>query len=257
MENYVKTTVKSPTMGNFVFLILSLPLGIFYFVIAVTGISLGMGTLVIWIGLPILFITLLCVRGMAEIERRMVSSLLHMPQPYQMPGQREPGRSFLRRFGNILRDPYTWTSMLYMFLKLPIGIISFTLAITLTTLSLALTLLPLAYLINLLVNSILLKNGIDSSSIIIPYFIEIHGTFDPVMFGRSFVGVPVGIILWVVTSFVLNGLARFSGELANALLGPGVASFTAQPHQQYHMGYAASTPTEEQPVYQEQQIYTE
>lgn len=257
MENYVKTTVKRPTMGHFVFLILSLPLGIFYFVITVTGISLGMGTLVIWIGLPILFITLLCIRGMAEIERRMVSSLLRMPQPYQLPGQREPGRSFLRRFGNILRDPYTWTSMLYMFLKLPIGIISFTLAITLTTLSLALTLMPLAYLINLLVNAILLKNGIDNSSIIIPYFIEIHGTFDPVMFGRSFIGVPVGVVLWVVTSFVLNGLARFSGELANALLGPGVASLTAQPHQQYHMGYAAFTPIEERPSYQEQQVYTE
>ena len=257
MEHSVKTSVKGPAMGNIVFLMLALPLGIFYFVITVTGIALGTGTLVIWVGLPILFITLLCIRGMAEIERRLVSSLLRMPQPYQSQGEREPGRGFLRRFGNVLRDPYTWTSMLYMFLKLPIGIISFTLTITLSTLSLALTLLPLTYLINLFVNAILLKNGIASSSIIIPYFLEIHGTFDLLMFARSFVGVPVGIILWVVTSFVLNGLARFSGELANALLGPGVTAFTAQPHQQYHMGYTAHTPTEERPVYQEQRFYAE
>jgi len=249
MENSLKTTARSSLMGSFVFLMLSLPLGIFYFVFTVTGIALGTGMLVIWVGLPILFITLLCVRGMAEIERRLVSSLLRMPQPYQMPAQRESGRGFLRRFGNLLRDPYTWTSMLYMLLKLPIGIISFTLALTLPILSLALTLLPLTYLINLFINMILLKNGIASSSIIIPYFLEIHETFDPVMFARSFAGVPVGIIMWFVTRFVLNGLGHFSGELANALLGPGLASFAAQPHQQYH--------AEEQPIYQEQRASME
>ncbi|MGH2479663.1 MAG: sensor domain-containing protein, partial [Ktedonobacteraceae bacterium] len=176
-------------MGKVVFLLLALPLGICYFTLTVVGISLGTGTLVIWIGLPILFVTLLIVRGMAEIERRLVSNLLHIPLLYQLPEQNEPHVSFLRRFGRILTDPYTWTSMVYMLIKLPLGIFSFTLTVTLSAVSIALTLFPLGYLINLLVNIILLKNGVSSDGNMIPGFIEVHGYFDSVMFARSFLGV--------------------------------------------------------------------
>jgi hypothetical protein len=127
----------------------------------------------------------------------------------------------LKRFGNVLRDPLTWTSMIYMIVKLPLGIISFTLALVLPIVSLSLTLLPLVYLVNLLVNTILLKNGIQSTGIIVPYFIEVRGQFDLVMFARSLIGVPIGLALWLVTRFLLNGLALLSGEIARALLSPG------------------------------------
>lgn len=133
---------------------------------------------------------------------------------------------------DMLRDQYTWTSLLYMILKLPLGIFSFTLALVLPLVATTLTLLPLAYLINLFVNAILLKSGIHSTGYIIPYFIEVHGTFDLVMFIRSFVGIPAGILLWFVTRFVLNGLALGSGELAHALLGPGETMIVAQPDYQ-------------------------
>jgi hypothetical protein len=87
--------------------------------------------------------------------------------------------------------------------------------------SLAITLLPLVYLVNLLVNTILLKNGIQSTGIIIPYFIEVRGQFDLVMFARSFIGVPIGLAFGFATRFLLNGLALLSGEIARALLNPG------------------------------------
>ena len=61
-----------------------------------------------------------------------------------------------------------------MILKLPLGIFSFTLALVLPILAVATTLMPLAYLINLLVNVILLRNGMQSTSYIIPSFIEVH-----------------------------------------------------------------------------------
>ena len=77
--------------------------------------------------------------------------------------------------------------------KLPLGIFSFTLALVLPILAIATTLMPLNYLINLLVNVILLRNGIQSTGYIIPYFIEVHGTFDPVMFARLFIGIPIGL----------------------------------------------------------------
>lgn len=235
------------TQGNIVFLLLSFPLGLIYFLIAVIGLSVGLGLLVIWIGLPILFATLFLIRGMAEMERRMVSSLLRIPVPYHLPASPEPHLGFLRRFGRMLSDPYTWTSTIYVILKLPLGILSFVLALTLPVVSAALVFFPLGYLVSLLVNVILLKNGIASDGILIPGFIEIHGSFDLVMFARSFIGVPLGIVLWLFTRTLLNGLARASGELANALLGPGVAHVITQPPA------SSMTPgtREEQPVYTE------
>ncbi len=133
-----------------------------------------------------------------------------------------------------------------MILKLPLGIFSFTVALVLPILAVATTLMPLAYLINLLVNVILLRNGIQSTSYIIPYFIEVHGTFDPVMFARSFVGVPIGLALWFVTRFLLNGLALISGELARALLSPADAAYEIQ---QPHLPFASPATGDEQHTY--------
>jgi Putative sensor len=213
------TTHATPTtVGNIVFLLLSFPMGLLYFLLTVIGLTIGISTLVIWIGLPLLFATLVLIRGMAVMERRIIASLLRTPFPAQTPLSDQREQRFLKHFGNILRDPLTWTSMIYMLLKLPVSIISFTLALVLPIVSAALTLLPFVYLLNLFIDSILLKSGISSTSYIIPYFIEIHGQFDLVMFARSFIGVPVGLIAWFATRFLLSALAQASAEMARALL---------------------------------------
>lgn len=247
MEKYVNLLKKQNTTNTMVFLLLALPMGIIYFTLTVVGFSLGVGTLVIWIGLPVLFATLFMVQALATVERTMVRSLLQMPHPDQPYGRPE-ARGFLRRFGNLLRDPYTWTGMIYMlFLKLPLGILSFTLTVVFVTLSAALTCLPLVYLLNLFINSILLKSGVPSPhSILIPYFVEIHGLFDPLAFVRSFAGIPLGLVLWFMTGSLLRGLAVFSGSLANAMLGPGVTPYQVLPHTP---SYAAPVRPLEQLVY--------
>ena len=247
LARVVLPELASSTRDNIVFLLLSFPLGLISFLIVIIGLSVGLGTVVIWIGLPILFATLFIIRGMAEAERRMVSSLLRIPMPYRMSESSEHCLGFLRRFGRILSDPYTWTSTIYMLLKLPLGILSFTLTVTLLATSAALVFFPLGYLVSLLVNVILLKNGIPSDGTMIPGFIEINGSFDLIMFVRSFIGVPVGIVLWLFTRSLLNALARASGELANALLGPGVAYVIAQPP----AGNTVPNARKEQPVYTE------
>lgn len=231
MENRTRQSTKRTLAGEIVFLMLSLPMGLLYFVLTVVGLSVGIGTLAIWIGLPILFGMLYMLHLMATIERNLVRSLLHIPHPDQ-PYERVPGRGFLRRFGSLLRDPYTWTGMIYMLsIKLPLGILSFTLTLTLLILSATLTLLPLVYLINLFINSILLASGVPSAqTIFVPYFLEIHGYFDPLMFARSFAGVPLGLLFSYITLLTLRGLASFSGILANAMLGPGATLHYTQPH---------------------------
>lgn len=224
MEKYLHTTQKSTTIGNIAFLLLSFPLGLLYFLLMVIGLAVGVSTLILWIGLPILFATLVLIRGVATIERRMAVNLLHVTFPAQHYPHEASQQGFFRHFGAVLRDPLTWTSTIYIFLKLPLGIISFTLAVVLPTVTIAITGLPLAYLINLFVNVILLKNGIQFTGMIIPYFIEVRGQFELEMFARSFIGVPIGLAFWFVTRSLLNGLALLSGEIARALLSPGEAT---------------------------------
>lgn len=247
MENITGQTPKSSLTGNIVFFLLALFMGIVYFTVTLTCFLLGVGTLVIWIGLPVLFATLYMVHGMAALERTMVSNLLGMPHPDQ-PYGRAPERGFLRRFGSLLRDPYTWTSMIYMlFIKLPLGIFSFTLVVTLLVSSVSMIFLPLVYLVNLFVDSILISNGVPAAhNILIPYFVEIHGSFDPVMFARSFAGVALGLVLWYATRQIIRWLALFSGILANAMLGPGATAHSPQPHT---LNYVPPTRTAEQRVY--------
>ncbi len=217
------------TMRNIVFLLLSFPMGLIYFLLTIIGFSVGIGSVVIWVGIPILFITIFSVRALAEVERRMVSGLLCMPMPYQLSRSIEPRRGFLRCFGRMLRDPFTWTSTVYMILKLPIGIISFTLALVLTIVSASQLALPLIYLTNVFIDLILATNGIVSNGTLLPGFIEVHNSFEWLMFVRSFIGIPLGIVIWIGSRFLLNGLALMSGELARALLGPGLSYIVAQP----------------------------
>ncbi len=211
---------QPPFTNTLLYLLLSLPLGVIYFVVVVTGLAVSAGTLIIWIGIPILLISLLVARGMAEVERQLIGRLLRWPLPTRT-SIPQPKQSFLQRLGRLLRDPGTWTTLLYMLLKLPIGIVSFVLAVTLPLVALALTALPLAYLVNLYINNILAHNGVDAYSVLIPYFIVVHGGFDLMTFLRTLVFVPIGLALWVITYFLLQGLASVSRELAYALLGPG------------------------------------
>ena len=236
MENQTKSMAKSTLTGEIVFLLMALPLGIVFFSLTLTCFLLGVGTLIIWIGLPILFATLYMVHGMATMERNMVRNLLHMPHA-DLPYGRPRAKGFWRNFGNLLRDPYTWMSLLYMlFIKLPLGIISFTLVITFISLSFCLTCLPLIYLVNVFINAILVHNGVsDVQSILIPSFVGIHGSFDPMMFARSFTGIPLGLVLWFATRSLIKGLAGFCGVLANAMLGPGATGTLLEPHTQNYV----------------------
>ena len=221
MEMQKLSYQKQSIAGSFTFLLLSLPFGLLYFVATITLLSLGLGTLVIWIGLPIILLTMLLIHGFALLERSMAHSLLGITFPEQR-AQPVSEASLWQRITRFLQDPLTWTGMIYMLLvKLPLGIISFTLVVVLPLVSASLALLPLVYLLNLFINGILLANGISANSMLIPFFLEIHGAaFDPLMFARSFVGVPVGLLSWFFSLSLLNGLAQASGMLVRALLAP-------------------------------------
>jgi hypothetical protein len=128
---------------NLLYLILSLPLGIFYFSFLTSGLSLGLGTLIIGVGIFILLAVLAAARGLASLERALARAFLdtqieghgRIPLAWEHP---------LRSLKETLTDSGTWKGILFLLIKLPLGIVSFVLTITLTALTLSLLLTPLA-----------------------------------------------------------------------------------------------------------------
>jgi signal transduction histidine kinase len=124
------------------YLLLNLPMGILGFTLAVTGVSLGVGLLVTIVGIWVLAGALFLVRSLGIVERALTRSLLGLdiaePQPTRgAGGARE---SFWRRPLSLLSDGLAWRTSLYLVIKLPWGVISF--SVTLTSLVALWPLLP-------------------------------------------------------------------------------------------------------------------
>ncbi|GER87484.1 hypothetical protein KDW_16460 [Dictyobacter vulcani] len=62
-QEYQHKQSTRQTLGNMLYLLLAFPLGLIYFVLMVVGLSVGASTLIIWIGLPILLLTMIGLRG--------------------------------------------------------------------------------------------------------------------------------------------------------------------------------------------------
>ena len=119
--------------GALIYQLVGLPLGILGFTWLVTGLSLSLGLSIIGLGLLLGFGFVISVRGLALAEGHLVWNLSGMPST-EMPLIPE-GNGFWGRFRALLVDPATWLSQVYLLLRLPMGILGFTLLICLITLS--------------------------------------------------------------------------------------------------------------------------
>jgi hypothetical protein len=129
--------------GALLYMFLSLVTGILYFTWAVTGLSLSLGLSILIFGIPFALAFLASIRMFSLLEGRIVESLLGVRMPRRPPFT-SPEGSIWSRFRGWLRDRRTWTTLLYMILKLPLGIFSFTLFTVLLAVSLALVAAPFA-----------------------------------------------------------------------------------------------------------------
>jgi signal transduction histidine kinase len=108
--------------------LVSFPVAIAAFVVVVTGLSLGAGLLVIWVGVVVLAATLLAARGFAAVERAWLPSVLGRPVP--RPAYRSPEGSAVRKLITPLRDPQTWLDALHGLVRFPLAVASFVVTVT-------------------------------------------------------------------------------------------------------------------------------
>ncbi|GAX52432.1 sensor histidine kinase [Streptomyces olivochromogenes] len=120
-------------------LLANLPISILGFVYVVTLVSTGAGLAVTAIGLPLLAGGLRGTRLLGRMERARARKLLgvRIDEPSPMPVR---GTGFFPWLWSSLRDPVAWRTVLYDFIRLPWGIVTFT--VTLTSLFLLWPVLP-------------------------------------------------------------------------------------------------------------------
>ncbi|QKW57456.1 sensor domain-containing protein [Stenotrophomonas sp. NA06056] len=187
------------TYGALFYMLLSLATGIFFFTWVVTGLSLSLGLLILIIGVPLTVLFFGSVRGLALLEGRLVEALLGERMP-RRPQYTDRSRSWLQRIGDMFTDGRTWLTLLYFVLMLPLGIIYFTIAVTLLSVSLAFIWSPVAALFDATVPSIY----IDGTNVL-----PLAAT--PVL-------AVVGALLLLLTMHLARGIGKLHGMLAKNLL---------------------------------------
>jgi uncharacterized membrane protein len=185
--------------GALLYMFLALATGIIYFTWTVTGISLSLGLLILIIGIPIAGIFMLSTRGIALLEGRMVEALLGVRMPHR-PLFSPKDQGLWAKFKSLITDRYTWFSMVYMLLMLPLGVIYFSVFVTLLSLVLALIAAPVwALIFNL---------PVISTSTTLYY---LNGWVTPIM-------VIAGIGLFFLTLHLAKVIGNAHGRLAKAML---------------------------------------
>jgi signal transduction histidine kinase len=163
-----------------------------------TAISLGVGTAITLIGIPVLIGTVYAWRWMAQIERGLIGSLtgVRIPSPYRaIPA--DVGWS--RKLGLRLADPATWKDLVFLMLQLPLGIASFTIAVVVVGLAAAFLGAPAYYWS--------VSDGIDV------------GFWQIDTLAGALALVPLGLLVAIVGIPALGVLGRLYGTLGSLLLG--------------------------------------
>jgi hypothetical protein len=108
----------------------ALPIGVLTFTVVVTGLSVGVSLLVVWVGVPILVGTLFASRAFAHLERIRLRTLQDRAAPTPEYAVAPDGAGSVRRLLTPLRDPQSWIDAVWGVVGFVTGIIAFVFTVT-------------------------------------------------------------------------------------------------------------------------------
>jgi hypothetical protein len=196
-----------PLGGSVVFLLLNLPLGVLAFGLLTALTAAGLGTAVVWVGVVLLGLLVLAVRGAARLERARVYALLdrYIELPYlPLPAGRQGLRWRAR-----LKDPSTWRDLAYFFVLFPLGLVEFVLVTAFWATSLSLAGLPIYF------------RWLPGGAYYFPAedlrWLSVDSTVEALPWAA------LGVLFIALSVALTKALAGVHARVANALLGPTVA----------------------------------
>ncbi|WP_240417308.1 sensor domain-containing protein [Paenibacillus periandrae] len=194
------------TYATILYLLLSLPLGIIYFTVAITGLALSIGLTPIFIGIPLFFGVAKLLNGIVNFEQSMIRQILGLPTPlvsYTNNQQSEAGQNWLMRMMRGFDSGLFIRNLLLVLLKFVTGIVFFVIMVTVISLGLGFIALPVVHII--LMNEIqldILENSLFS------YF-HIDWTYNQ----QYMLYVGVGLVLFWIALRVVNGLMQIQRRI--------------------------------------------
>ena len=181
--------------GNILYLLLGLPLGTLYFTVIVTGVSLAIGlTPLMLLGIPLTIGLWYVNRAFMQIERGVAIGLLGEQIDEVRPVPAWSG-GLWRHFKACIAEHFGWRGMLYLLLRFPVGVFTFSLAVSLVSTSLGLAFAPTFMWAG--DNDMWLGSWLGDR-------------FDS--YWWSFALVPFGIALTFISLHLMNALARACGR---------------------------------------------
>lgn len=199
--SFFRPLADSMTYRRLVYLLLGLPLGVFYFTFIVTGLSLAGGLAVIAVGVFVFGLTVMGWRGLAGFERGLAATMLGVeiapPPPVVTPDQ-----TLWEKIKAIAMDTATWRSLAWLLLRFPLGIGGFVIAI-----------LALSFTFGLVVGPMVLLASDASTITINGESVESYLWIGPV----------VGLILIPISAWIVSAYGALMGTIAKSLLGPSAA----------------------------------
>ncbi|WP_432932705.1 sensor histidine kinase [Microbispora sp. CA-135349] len=116
--------------GDTVYILVGFPLAVITFCLTVAGLSAGAGLLVVWLGVPVLALTLLIARGMGDVERLRMRAVLGRDMPRPRYPVSPPGAGVFRKTVTPLAGGQPWLDALYALLTFPVAIVTFCVTVT-------------------------------------------------------------------------------------------------------------------------------
>ena len=120
-SKFFDVLIEKQTYRNFIYSIISLPIGILYFTILLSGILISTLFIFVWIGLPFLIFILDIVWFLASIERKLLIRFFDVKIPKISKNIRYESNQ-MKSFLLYLKNSRTWKLLGYMLLKFPLGV---------------------------------------------------------------------------------------------------------------------------------------
>ncbi len=198
LTRFFGVVARPQTWLGILFQWLAFPLGLFYFVFLTTGLSLGIGLVVIWVGIPILLVVAGAWWLFGAFERVQARYLLGAEVP-PAPREWEKAEGVWAKLKAHFGSAATWKDLLYLLAKLAFGIVSFTLLVTALSMVFWFLAIPVVAILDVPI---------------------VNGTWVPPLW-FSVISVPLGILVFFVSLHVLNAWSWVCARWAEVMFrGP-------------------------------------
>ena len=201
IARYFGVVARPLTWLNLLFQLLAFPLGLFYFIFLVTGLSVGLGLVIVWVGIPILLVVAGAWWLFGAFERALAKYLLGAEVP-PAPRAWETVNGVWGKLKAHFGSASTWRDLLYLLAKLPSGIVSFTLVMTVAGAVFWCFALPVAAIWRI--------DIVSTSS----------GSWHPPLW-LGLLGIPAGVLVFFAGLHLLNGWGWVCARWAELLFGAG------------------------------------